>query len=99
MVDGRQVERVLADAGRARRRLSLGQVIDAGLPAVYLGFGDRLLFMDDTIYDARDPSSLAEILRGVRGEPDLAVGLEFGWRHQHDCTCLFCAGRSTDEAA
>jgi hypothetical protein len=99
MADGRHVERVLAEASRARRRLSLEEVINAGLPAVYQGFGEQLLYMDGTIYDASDPSSLAEILLGVVCEPHRAVGLEFGWRHTGDCSCLLCSKPSADEAA
>jgi hypothetical protein len=99
MVDGRHVATVLAEASRAQRRLSLEDVFKAGLPAVFQEFGERLLFMDGRIYDASDSSSLAEILLGVVCEPDQTVGLEFGWRHAGDCSCLFCAKRSAHEAA
>ena len=92
MVDGRQVEQVLADAGSARRRLSLVDVMSAGLPAVYSQFGDRLLYMDGRIFDATDPSSLAEIPDIAAGEAESTVGLEFGWQHAGGCTCRYCAG-------
>jgi hypothetical protein len=99
MADRGQVESVLAEASHARRRLSLEEVVDAGLPAVYQGFGERLLYVDGTIFDARDPSAPAEIPLGVGGESDQAVGLEFGWQHVGDCSCLFCSTRPANEAA
>ena len=99
MADARDVEWLLAVAGLARRRLSFEEVLKAGLPAVYSQFGERLLFMDGRILDARDPSALAEVLLGVVSEPDQAVGLEFGWRHAGDCSCPFCSKGAAGEAA
>ncbi len=91
MADNGRVEKVLAEASRARRRLSLADVVNAGLPAVYQQYGERLVYMDGRIFDASDPSSPAEIANIVAGEADQAVGLEFGWRHAGDCSCPFCA--------
>ena len=88
MADTRQVATALAETDHARRRLSLEDVLKAGLPAVFREFGEQLLFMDGRFYDASDPGSLAEILVGVVYEPEQAVGLEFGWRHVGDCPCL-----------
>jgi hypothetical protein len=99
MADGRLIESVLAEASRAKRRLSFEEVLEAGLPAVYQQYGDRLLYMDGRIFDASDPSSLAEIPLIVAGAAEQAVGVEFGWRHAGDCPCLFCSKRSADEAA
>jgi hypothetical protein len=99
MVDGRLIESVLAEASRAKRRLSLEEVFEAGLPAVYQQYGDRLLYMAGRIFDASDPSSLAEIPLIVAGAAEQAVGVEFGWRHDGDCPCLFCSKRPADEAA
>jgi hypothetical protein len=99
MADGRLIESVLAEASRAKRRLSFEEVLEAGLPAVYQQYGDRLLYMDGRIFDASDPSSLAEIPLIVAGAAEQAVSVEFGWRHAGDCPCLFCSKRSADEAA
>jgi hypothetical protein len=99
MADGRLIESVLVEASRAKRRLSFEEVLEAGLPAVYQQYGDRLLYMDGRIFDASDPSSLAEIPLIVAGAAEQAVGVEFGWRHAGDCPCLFCSKRSADEAA
>jgi hypothetical protein len=99
MAGGRHVDSVLAEASRAKCRLSFAEVLEAGLPAVYQQYGEQLLFMDGKIYDASDSSSLAEIPLIVASAADQAVGLEFGWRHQGDCSCLFCSKRPVHEAA
>ncbi len=99
MTGERRVESVFAEASRAKRRLSFEEVLEAGLPAVYQQFGEQLLYMDGRFFDARDPSALAEIPLIVAGAPDQAVGVEFGWQHSGDCSCLFCAKRPADEAA
>ena len=85
IVDERYIEQVLTETGRARRRLSLTDVVNAGLPAVYSQFGEQLLFMDGRIYDASDPSLLTEVPIAATGESDETVGLEFGWQHAGDC--------------
>ena len=90
---GAHVESVFAKASSAKRRLSLEEVLEAGLPAVYQQFGEQLLYMNDRIFDASDPGSLAEILLIVAGEAERAVGVEFGWRHAGDCSCSFCSKR------
>jgi hypothetical protein len=91
MTDGEQIERVFAEASRARHRLSLEEVLSAGLPALYREFGERLLYLDGVIFDASDSSSPSEIPLGLVGELDQAVGLEFGWQHAGDCSCLLCS--------
>ena len=80
MAKGQKVKGVFAKARRAPRRLSLADVVSVGLPAVYQQFGEQLLYVDGTIFDASDPSLPAEILN-VADESDEAVGLEFGWQH------------------
>lgn len=98
MIDVRQVESVLAHAGHTRRKLSLVDVVSVGLPAVYQQFGEQLLYMDGTIFDASDPSVPAEILN-VADESDEAVGLEFGWQHASDCSCHLCASERPAKSA
>ena len=99
MADARPIERVFAEASRGKRRLSLEEVLQAGLPAVYQQYGDRLLYMDGTIFDATDPRAVTEIPLIVAGAATQAVGLEFGWRQAGDCPCPFCSRRATLEAA
>jgi hypothetical protein len=94
MIDARQVERVLSQTSRARRKLSLADVVSVGVPAVYQQFGEQLLYVDGTIFDASDPSLPSEILN-VTDETDEAVGLEFGWQHAGDCSCHLCASERT----
>ncbi|MGZ4199135.1 MAG: hypothetical protein ACXVP1_03005 [Thermoleophilia bacterium] len=91
MTDGQLVEQVLAKTSRAQRRLSLAEVMTAGLPAVYQQYGEQLIYLDGRILDASDPSAPAETSLIVEGEADQAVGVEFGWRHSGGCHCRFCA--------
>ena len=96
MNDGRRVEGVLAALEPiGRRRFSLIEVIDAGRPAVYRPFGDALLYLDGTLFDVLQPGSPIELgLKVLLEDPHLerrAVGIEYGWRHESDCSCEFCA--------
>jgi len=97
--DKYRVLRLLAEASTTRRRLSLSDVLCAGLPAVYRGYGDSLLFVDGTIYDASDPDALEAILHDVANDPALTVGLEFGWLHSATCGCSFCRPRPAQATA
>jgi len=99
MTEGRLIEGVLAQASRGKHRLSLEEVLQAGLPAVYQQYGDRLLYLDGRIFDAADPRALAEIALMVTGAATQVVGVEFGWRHASDCCCQFCLKRTADRAA
>jgi hypothetical protein len=90
MTDTGLIEGMLATDSRARRRLSLDEVLAAGLPATYQRYGDRLLYLDGRIFDASDPNALAEISPIAPGATVSAVGLEFGWRHAGGCACRFC---------
>ncbi len=87
------IQGVLAGATRARRRLSIQEVLEAGLPAVYQQYGDRLIYLDGRILDVSDPAAPAEVVVISPDSPDAArqVGLEFGWRHVSGCLCANCA--------
>ena len=98
MPDARFIKGLLATASHARRRLSFDEVLEAGLPAVYQQYGERLLYLDGRIFDVSDPEAIAEIMLVGVGAADQAVGLEFGWRHAGACSCRFCATRPTDTA-
>jgi len=93
MSDTGFVEGVLAGARRARRRLSIEEVLEAGLPAVYEQYGERLLYLDGRILDASDPAALGEVMAVSTGTSNQAVGLDFGWRHVSECSCVHCATR------
>jgi hypothetical protein len=90
MADGQQVA-----PSHASRRLSLDEVRMADLPASYQGFGERLVYLNGTIYDASDPSSPT----AVCGIADHIVGLEYGWQHAGDCSCHLCSRQPAHEAA
>ena len=90
MANGQKVKGVLAKARRKPRRLSLDDVVSVGLPAVYQQCGDQLIYADGSIFDAGDPSLIAEIVHSV-GESGQVVGLEFGWQHAGGCCCTLCS--------
>lgn len=75
--------------------LALGEVRECGSPAVFMDYGEALLYMDGHLFS----------LREIKGEPGHAlllppplppqvlesgVGLEYGWRHLAGCNCRFC---------
>jgi hypothetical protein len=99
MTEGRLIEGLLNEASRGKGRLSLEEVLQAGLPAVYQQYGDRLLCLDGRVFDAADPGALAEIALIATGAATRLVGVEFGWRHAGDCPCHFCSKRAADRAA
>ena len=90
MANGHKLKGVLAKARRAPRRLSLADVGSVGLPAVYQQFGDQLIYMDGSIFDAGDPGLITEIVHSA-GESGQVVGLEFGWQHAAGCACPLCS--------
>lgn len=85
-------------------RLALREVREIGLPAVFLDFGEALLYLDGQLFSLRD-------MRAAKGAPgvlpaplpsqvlDCGVGIEFGWRHLGGCACRFCWGRGEQRAA
>jgi len=90
-----------AGGRRLRPRLSLEDVVAAGLPAVFQDFGEHLIYRDGTIFDSAHDGPLGEHAIHVGDGLDETVGLEFGWRHASGCGCCYCqAGRpDQDEAA
>jgi hypothetical protein len=95
VADAILIDGVLAAPGRAGRRLCLEEVLEAGLPAVYQRYGERLLYLEGRIFDASDPGALAEVAVIAAGAVSEAVGLEFGWQHAADCSCAFCSVEPT----
>ena len=99
MTTRRLIEWVLADSGRVKRRLRLKEVHEAGILAVYKRYGDRLLFMDGTIFDVAAPVHFVEVPVAAADWSGQAVGVEFGWRHTGGCACQLCSQRKTESAA
>ncbi len=98
MTERRTIEETLAAMHRVGRRgLTFEEVIEAGQPALYRQFGEALLFVDDTLFDVRTPSSPTKLRLAVPlQDPHIAshtVGIEYGWQHPADCSCRFCAQR------
>jgi len=90
-------EALTSRAGRVRpedcspRQLLLEEVREAGLPAYFFDNGERLVYVDDQLYDLAgdDPGQ-----RPPRPLPhsiiECGVGVEAGWRHTGRCACRFC---------
>ena len=77
-MDARELE-------RGQRLLTIEEVREAGLPALFSAFGDHLAYVDGTIYALpREPGSrdLANLssLSGVY-EVTSVAGIEYGWYH------------------
>lgn len=83
----------LSPARALTPRLSLEDVINAGLPAFYDDHGETLVYRDGCIFEGTTSDTPVGDPIIVLGRAAEAVGLEFGWRHHRDCTCRFCSGR------
>lgn len=76
------------------RRLTLGEVREAAVPAVFRAFGDHLLYMEGKVYGLpADP--LSGDLRSHLALPETyvvheTVGIEYGWEHLEGCRCGLC---------
>ncbi len=79
---------------RGRRRLSLQEVRESGLPALFFEYGDALLYLDGQLYNAAD-WVVSEVSAAPQPLPaqilENGVGIEYGWQHAANCTCRFCA--------
>ncbi len=99
MADGSEMRRILAETSAVRRRLSFTEIVEAGLPAAYCEFGERLVYLDGKLLDARQPDAAVEIPIDGGVGLDKVVGIEFGWRHVSACECRFCARWRAQRAA
>ena len=78
------------------RFLSLDEVMSSGEPALFLDYGETLLFENGVLYDLHEtfadgaafpPERLpAEVLTN-------GTGVEYGWRHLLGCDCSACCER------
>ena len=75
--------------------LSLAEVRETGLPALFLDFGEALLYLDGEIFEV--DASLAPLHAGAHPIPLPAVilatdvGIDYGWHHAGHCECRFCS--------
>jgi hypothetical protein len=84
--------------------LALREVRESGLPAVFLDFGEALLYLDGQLFSLRDVGERAGAA-GPLPPPlppqvlDCGVGIEYGWRHLAGCACHLCWGHEQERAA
>ena len=83
-------------------RLTLREVRDAGLPAVFTDYGEVLLYLDGNLYSLLDAQVATQHTQLPLPLPsqvlETGVGLEYGWRHLSGCRCR-CCGNPGQEAA
>jgi hypothetical protein len=70
-------------------RLSLEDVMAAGLPAVYEEHGEHLVYRDGCIFEAPAAGTAEEPILTL-DRATAMIGLEFGWRHVAGCACRLC---------
>jgi hypothetical protein len=87
MADNRVVRKTLAETRTSRRRLGFAEIVEAGLPAAFLDFGEVLVFIDGKLFDAQQPEAAQELPFDASSE---LTGIEYGWRHAEACGCRFC---------
>jgi hypothetical protein len=65
-----------------------------GRPALFLDWGETLLFRDGTLFDvhaAADGLALAYPPEELPAQVlDAGVGIDYGWRHLTGCDCRLC---------
>jgi hypothetical protein len=99
VADSSDMRRILAETKSGRCRLSFAEIVEVGLPAAYVDFGERLVFLDGKLLDAQQPGAAIEIpIDGPMGLNGM-IGIEFGWRHARACPCRFCAQLQSQRAA
>lgn len=94
----------LAPDRRHAPLLALREVREIGLPAIFLDYGEALLYLDGQLFSLRDVRG-PEMTSGVLPAPlpdqvlDCGVGIEYGWRHVAGCACGLCCDHSEERAA
>ena len=74
--------------------LSLNEVRSLRRPALFLQYGDSLLYDDERLFDltpeapGRAPTYPPDVLPPQVLER--GIGIEFGWRHLAECDCRHC---------
>jgi hypothetical protein len=76
--------------------LSLSEVRRLGRPALFLEYGDNLLYDDERLFDLtpESPGKPPEYPPQLLPQQVLerGTGIEFGWRHLAECDCDHCCG-------
>jgi hypothetical protein len=81
--------RQLIAGGHRRRRLSLAEVRESGLPAIFVDYGETLLYHDNRLYNIRNLAAGADVepLRLPESVLERGLGIEQGWYHLAGCEC------------
>ena len=86
-----------------QRQLTFDEVEAAGLPAVFVSFGDLLLYKDGLVYALPAATQLVGLAQAERLPGSYMVtkriGTEYPWLHARGCGCRFCALGSNRAAA
>jgi hypothetical protein len=76
------------------RLLSLTEVRRIGRPALFLDWGEQLLFRDETIFDLHETDDGRGHVYPPKELPaqmlETAAGIDYGWRHLTGCDCTLC---------
>jgi hypothetical protein len=87
--------------------LTLREVRESRLPAVFFDYGEALLYLDDQLFslervdgNGHGPGKVAFIPSPMpRQVLESGVGIEHGWRHADGCRCRFCSVQTRKLAA
>ena len=89
-------------AASRQPRLTLREVREAGLPAMFMDYGEVLLYLDGDLYsleDARGTGQHTQLPPPLPSQVlETGVGLEYGWRHLSGCRCRCCASPGQEAA-
>ena len=79
------------------RPLSLDEVTSLGEPALFLDFGEALLYEHGCLYDLHETVSASALAYPPEELPaqilDHGAGIEYGWHHLSECACRACCER------
>ncbi len=82
--------------------MSLDEVMESGLPALFLDYGELLVYLEGDLFGVRagDEAHAQPVLVPLPpGILKRGLGVEYGWRHLVGCACCFCAKKTVHEAA
>jgi hypothetical protein len=79
------------------RPLSLVEVTSLGEPALFLDYGETLLFEGGVLYDLHENLAGGPGIDPPERLPDqlleFGTGIEYGWHHLRGCDCPCCRQR------
>lgn len=82
------------------RLLTLTEVRAIGRPALFLDWGEYLLFQDGALFDLRETDDKDGHVHPPTELPaqmlEIATGIDYGWRHLTGCDCTLCCESEGD---